>query len=86
MLTFASVLFRAKAIPCKKARVNNPSYDHVVIEPGPTTKTEGPNTEATFDERTLKIIMLMNKQKLIPLCKMINRQVRSGLMTGLLVQ
>ena len=50
MLTFASVLFRAKARPSKKARVNNPSEDLVVTEPELTTEPEGPNTEATFDE------------------------------------
>ena len=44
------VLFSAKARPSKKARVNNPPEDHVVIEPEQTTKPEGPNTEATFDE------------------------------------
>ena len=66
--------------------MNNPSDDHVVIEPELTTEPEGPNTEATFDEPALKIIMLMNKQKLIPLCHTINRQVQSGLMTDLLVQ
>ena len=33
-----------------KAQVNNPSDDHVVIEPELTTEPEGPNTEATFDE------------------------------------
>jgi len=30
--------------------VNNPSEDHVGIEPELTTEPEGPNTEATFDE------------------------------------
>ena len=50
MLTFAPVLFRAKVRPSKKARVNNPSEDHAVIEPELTTEPEGPNTEATLDE------------------------------------
>ena len=50
MLTFASVLFRTKASPSKKARVNNPSKDHLVIELELTTEPEGPNIEATLDE------------------------------------
>ena len=48
--------FRAKARPSKKARVNNPPEDQVVLEPEQTVELEqtvepeGPNPEATFDE------------------------------------
>ena len=70
---------RAKARPNKKAWVNNPPEDQVVIEP------EGPNPEATFDEPPLKITIRMNNQKLKLLCLMMNRQIQSGLMIGILV-
>ena len=42
--------FRAKARPSKKARVNNPPEDQVIIEPEQTVEPECPNPEATFDE------------------------------------
>ena len=58
MLIFTSFIFvcRAKARPSKKARVNNPSEDQVVLEqeqtdePDQTREPEGPHPDATFDE------------------------------------
>ena len=44
--------FRSKARPSKKAQVNNPPEDQVVLEPEQTAGPEGPNPnpKATFDE------------------------------------
>ena len=58
MLNFTSFIFvcRAKAKPSKKARVNKPSKDQVVLEqeqtyePDQTREPEGPHPDATFDE------------------------------------
>ena len=50
----------AKARPSKKARVNNPSEDQVVLEheqtgePDRTGEPEGPHPEATCDEPSLQ--------------------------------
>ena len=49
-MTFISFPFRAKARPSKKARVNKPSDENVVIEPERTPEPEGTNADAMFDD------------------------------------
>ena len=50
ILTFISFPFRAKARPSKKARVNKPSDDHVVVELERTPEPEGRNVDTMFDD------------------------------------
>ena len=50
ILTFISFSFRAKARPSKKARVDKPSDDNVVIEPERTPEPEGTNADAMLDD------------------------------------
>ena len=50
ILTFTSFSFRAKARPSKKARVDKPSDDNVVIETKRTPEPEGTNADAMLDD------------------------------------
>ena len=50
ILTFVSFPFRAKARPSKKARVNKPSDDHVVVELERIPEPKGTNANAMCDD------------------------------------
>ena len=50
VLTFMFVLLSAKPRPSKKARLNKPSDDNVVIEPERTSEPEGTNADAMLDD------------------------------------
>ena len=50
VLTFMFVLLSAKPRPSKKARLNKPADDNVVIEPERTPDPEGTNTDAMLND------------------------------------